>query len=84
MISFVALAFAILPYLNISKVMVMKIDQHANSSFNPLLLPVSFILPYNVFQNQTKPKAMDLHAKIGQGSKTQTMGTVKARFARFC
>jgi len=70
-ISFVALALAILPNLNIFKVRVMKTDQHVNSTFNPVLLPVSFILPYKDFQNQTK-KSMDLHAKIGPGSKRLT------------
>lgn len=46
----------------------MKTDQHVNSTFNPMLLPVSFMLPYKDFQNQTK-KSTNLHAKIGPGSK---------------
>lgn len=64
----------------------MKTDQHVNSTFNPMLLPVSFMLPYKDFQNQTK-KSTNLHAKIGPGSKRHKlpyMGKVKARFARFC
>lgn len=67
-ISFVALALAILPILNIFKVTVMKTDQHVNSTFNPMLLPVSFMLPYKDFQNQTK-KSTNLHAKKSPGSK---------------
>ena len=42
-ISFVALAFAILPYLNIPKVKVMRIDHHDNAIFNSVLIVLMYI-----------------------------------------
>ena len=77
-ISFVALAFAILPYLNIPKVKVMRIDQHDNSIFNSVLIVLMYILLYKAFENQTM-KSMDFHSRFGPGSKRLTNTNYRQR-----